>query len=313
MTTLYYSDAVFLQHDTGLGHPETAARLTAIDKALAGDKFKKLQRLNAPEREDTEKNIRLIHHQELLDNILSTVPKNDYAVLDGGDTILSPHSVEAAFKAVNTVCDAVDKVLNKKANNAFCAIRPPGHHATPEQAMGFCLFNNIAIAAEYARKHYSIQKVAIVDFDVHHGNGTQAAFYNNPLVFYASSHEMPNFPHTGYPQETGVGNIVNVPLHSGEKGESVRKKYSDIIFPVLRAFKPELLLISAGFDAHKDDPLASIMLIEDDYRWLTQQLMKIAGEFCEGRVISALEGGYNLDALGSSVATHVDALMTSSA
>lgn len=309
MTTLYYSDAVFLQHDTGLGHPETAARLTAIDKALKGDKFNLLQRLNAPEREDTQKNIGLIHNPALLKSLLETVPKNDYAVLDGGDTILSPNSIDVAFKAVNTVCDAVDKIMTKKAANAFCAIRPPGHHATPSVAMGFCLFNNIAIAAEYARKKYGIKKVAIVDFDVHHGNGTQAAFEKNPEVFYASSHEMPNFPHTGYPQETGVGNIVNVPLHSGEAGESVRKKYSEIIFPALKAFKPELLLISAGFDAHKDDPLASVRLVEEDYRWLTLQLLEVAETFCEGRLISALEGGYNLEALGSSVAAHVSALL----
>lgn len=309
MTTLYYSDAVFLQHDTGLGHPETAARLTAIDKALADDKFKNLLRLNAPERDDTEDNIRLIHQPQLIDSLINALPKHDYALLDGGDTILSPNSMKAAFKAVNSVCDAVDKVLNKQAHNGFCAVRPPGHHATPVQAMGFCLFNNIAIAAEYARKHYPIKKVAIVDFDVHHGNGTQAAFNNKPHIMYASTHEMPLFPGTGRPQDTGVGNIVNVPLHSGEQGDSVRKKYNGIIFPALKAFQPELLLISAGFDAHKDDPLASIMLIEDDYRWLTAELMKIADEFCEGRILSILEGGYNLDALGKSVAAHVETLM----
>ncbi len=309
MTTLYYSDAIFLQHDTGFGHPETAARLTAITKALEDESFNPLQRLNAPEREDTETNIELIHDKSLLQTLKETLPKDDFAVLDAGDTILSPHSLEAAFKAVNVVCDAVDKVFQKKANNAFCAIRPPGHHATPVQSMGFCLFNNIAIAAEYARKYHLIKKVAIVDFDVHHGNGSQAAFDTNPDVFYASSHEMPNFPGTGRPQDTGVGNIVNVPLHSSETGESVRKKYRDIIFPALRAFEPELLLISAGFDAHKDDPLASIMLVEEDYAWLTDELLKIAKQCCEGRVISALEGGYDLEALGNSVAAHVQSLM----
>lgn len=310
MTTLYYSDAIFLKHDTGLGHPETSGRIVAIENALNNEKFKDLQHLKAPQRDDTQDNIRLIHRQSLLEQVLENVPKTDYAPLDGGDTILSPDSVEAAFRAVDTVCDAVDKVMGKQANNAFCAVRPPGHHATPLQAMGFCLFNNIAIAARYACKHHGVKKVAIVDFDVHHGNGTQVAFEHNPDVFYASSHEMPNFPGTGRPQDTGVGNIVNVPLHSGEDGESVRKKYSDIIFPALRAFKPELLLISAGFDAHRDDPLASVMLVEDDYRWLTAGLIDIATESCDGKIVSALEGGYNLDALGNSVAAHVETLMT---
>ncbi len=309
MTTLYYSDPLFLIHDTGLGHPETAARLTAIDKVLTTEKFKTLQRLNAPRRNDTKKNIRLIHTQQLLDSLLATVPKKDYGVLEGGDTILSPRSVEVAFRAVDCVCDAVDQILTKQAHNAFCATRPPGHHATPSQAMGFCLFNNVAIAAEYARKHYQINKVAIIDFDVHHGNGTQATFNANPQVFYASSHEMPNFPGTGHPQEIGVGNIINVPLHSGETGDSVRKKYNTIILPALRDFQPELLLISAGFDAHKDDPLASIMLDEDDYQWLTQHLLTIAETYCEGRLISVLEGGYDLEALSQSVAIHLECLL----
>lgn len=309
MTSLYYTDPLFLKHDTGLGHPETAARLTAIEKVLTTEKFKTLQRLKAPRRNDTKKNIRLIHTQQLLDSLLATVPKQDYAVLDDGDTILSPKSVEAAFRAVDCVCDAVDQILTKQAHNAFCATRPPGHHATPSQAMGFCLFNPIAIAAEYARKHYQINKVAIIDFDVHHGNGTQAAFNTNPHVFYASSHEMPNYPKTGYPQETGVGNIINVPSYSGETGDSVRKKYSTIIFPALKAFQPELLLISAGFDAHKEDPLASIRLDEDDYQWLTQHLLTIAETYCKGRLISILEGGYNLAVLGQSVAVHLECLL----
>ena len=309
MTTLYYSDALFLKHDTGLDHPETAARLIAIDKVLSTTKFKSLQRLKAPRRDDTYKNIRLIHTQQLLDTLLATVPKQGYAVLDEGDTILSPNSIEAAFRAVDCVCDAVDQVLTKQANNAFCATRPPGHHATPSQAMGCCFFNHIAIAAEYARKHYKIKKVAIIDFDVHHGNGTQAAFNTNPHVFYASSHEMPSFPGTGYPEETGVGNIMNVPLSSRETGESVRKKYSTLILPALKAFQPELLLVSAGFDAHKDDPLASTMLNENDYQWLTQHLLDIAETYCEGRFISVLEGGYNLEVLGQSVAVHLECLL----
>ncbi len=309
MTTLYYSDTIFLKHDTGLGHPETAARLIAIDKALALEEFTPLQRLKAPLRNDTQENIRLIHSQQLIDNLLISVPQQDYTALGGGDTILSPYSIEAAFRAVDCVCDAVDQVLTKQADNAFCATRPPGHHATPSQAMGFCLFNNIAIATEYARKHYQIKKVAIIDFDVHHGNGTQAAFNNNSEVFYASSHEIPGFPGTGHPQDIGIGNIVNIPLHSGETGDSIRKKYRSIILPALKNFQPELLLISAGFDAHKDDPLASIMLDEYDYQWLTENLLTIAETYCQGRLISILEGGYNLEALGKSVAVHLRCLL----
>ncbi|MDQ7091469.1 MAG: histone deacetylase family protein [Methylococcales bacterium] len=312
MTTLYYNDAIFLQHDTGVGHPETAARLTAINNALTGDEFKNLRFLKAPHREDTQKNIQLIHTPALLAHILKTVPKHDYAVLDEGDTVISPDSAKAAFRAIDCVCDAVDHLLNQKATNAFCAIRPPGHHAMPSQAMGFCLFNTVAIAAEYARQHPSIKKVAIVDFDVHHGNGTQAAFENNPNVFYASSHEMPNFPGTGTPTHKGKGTIINVPLQAGETGESVRKKYSTLIFPALNAFKPDLLLISAGFDAHKNDPLSSIELDENDYHWLMQHLVKTAETFCEGRIISVLEGGYNLEALAQSVASHLTPLLQAS-
>lgn len=222
---------------------------------------------------------------------------------------MSPGSEKAAFRAVGAVCDAVDKVLTGQASNAFCAIRPPGHHAEPDLAMGFCLFNNIAIAAEYARCHYPDKRIAIVDFDVHHGNGTQAAFDKQPAILYISSHEMPHYPGSGYPSETGVGNIINVPLSAGDTGVEFRKKYNTIVLPALRHFKPDLLLISAGFDAHKDDPLASIMLVEDDFRWLTEALMKIADRYCKGRIISVLEGGYHLNSLASSVAVHVKILM----
>jgi len=308
MSTLYYSHPDFLNHDTGEGYPEKADRLRVIDKALKNEAFSKLIRLKPALEKDAQQLIRFIHSQALIDSILKAIPKNGHC-LWGNDTILSSGSGIAAFQAVTTVCDAVDKVLNKQANNAFCAIRPPGHHAEPDRAMGFCLFNNIAIAAEYACKQYQIERIAIVDFDVHHGNGTQAAFYHQPDVLYCSSHEMPNFPGTGYPTETGVGNIVNVPLASGNLGIEVRKKYSDIIFPAIKKFKPELLLISAGFDAHKDDPLSSIMLVEDDYRWITQELMQLVNSYCDDRIISSLEGGYNLSALAASVAVHVKTLM----
>jgi acetoin utilization deacetylase AcuC-like enzyme len=308
MNTLYYSHPDFLFHETGAEHPECADRLRSIEKALAAPEFSSLIRQSPPL--GTEQQIRLIHSQFYIDTILEAIPEQGEHYLDQ-DTVLSPGSKQAAFRAVGAVCDAVNQVLTSKADNAFCAIRPPGHHAEPSQAMGFCLFNNIAIGARYALQHYHLERVSIVDFDVHHGNGTQAAFYNQPNVLYASSHQMPHYPGTGHPTETGVGNIINVPLAAGDSGVEFRKKYNSIILPAVKKFKPELLLISAGFDAHKDDPLASIMLVEDDFKWITQELMDIADSCCKGRIISALEGGYNLKALAASVAIHVKTLMAS--
>ncbi|WAK00801.1 histone deacetylase family protein [Methylobacter sp. YRD-M1] len=306
MKTLYYSHADFLLHDTGIGHPESADRLRSIDKVLDAPEFSDLIKASPPL--GTKQQIRLIHTQAHIDTVFNAVPQHGLHYLDS-DTVLSPGSGKAALRAVGAVCDAVDKILAGEADNAFCAVRPPGHHAEAERAMGFCLFNNIAIAAEYARTHYQLKRIAIVDFDVHHGNGTQAAFYEQPAVLYASSHEIPHYPGTGYPNETGVGNIINVPLAAGESGSEFRQKYNKIILPALRTFNPELLLVSAGFDAHKDDPLASIRLVEDDYQWITQELMGITGIYCGGRMISILEGGYNLKALAASVAVHVKTLL----
>jgi acetoin utilization deacetylase AcuC-like enzyme len=305
--TLYYSHPDCLMHDTGAGHPECADRLRSIDKALSSPEFSNLIRQSPPL--GTERQIRLIHPQSYIDTIIQAMPKQGECYLDQ-DTVLSPGSKQAAFRAVGAVCDAVDKVLTGTADNAFCAVRPPGHHAEPMRAMGFCLFNNIAIAAAYARKYFHIDRVAIVDFDVHHGNGTQKAFYDQPHILYISSHQMPHYPGTGHPSETGVGNIINVPLASGSSGVEFRQKYSNIIFPALKKFNPDLLLISAGFDAHKDDPLASINLVEDDFKWITQELMAIADNCCKGRIISALEGGYHLKALAASAAIHVKTLMS---
>jgi acetoin utilization deacetylase AcuC-like enzyme len=304
--TLYYSHADFLLHDTGISHPESVDRLRSIASALDAPEFSGLIRASPPP--GTEQQIRLIHTKAHIDTVFNAVPQHGLHYLDS-DTVLSPGSGKAALRAVGAVCDAVNKILAGEADNAFCAVRPPGHHAEAERAMGFCLFNNIAIAAEYARTHHQLKRIAIVDFDVHHGNGTQAAFYEQPAVLYASSHEVPHYPGTGYPSETGAGNIINVPLAAGDSGLEFRQKYSRIILPALRAFKPELILVSAGFDAHKDDPLASIRLVEDDYRWITQELMEIAGIYCGGRMISILEGGYNLKALAASVAVHVKTLL----
>jgi len=304
--TLYYSHPDFLLHSTGSGHPECANRLKAIETALVAPEFSGLIRLPAPL--GSEEQIRLIHPTSHIEHIFKVIPQQGEHYLDA-DTVISPGSKNAALRAVGAVCDAVDKIMIGNANNAFCAIRPPGHHAEPEHAMGFCLFNNIAIAAEYARRNYLLKRIAIVDFDVHHGNGTQAAFYHQPSVLYASSHEMPNYPGTGYPTETGVGNIINVPLAHGESGEGFRQKYSSIILPALHSFKPEFLFISAGFDAHRDDPLSSTLLSEDDFGWLTKELISIANSYCCGRIISALEGGYHLSALAASVAIHVKTLL----
>lgn len=306
MTTLYYSHPDFLGHETGVGHPESADRLRSIEKALAAPEFSDLIRQSPPL--GTKEQIRLIHPQSHIDAILEAIPKQGQHYYDP-DTVLSPGSWTAAVRAVGAVCDAVDKVLTSYADNAFCAVRPPGHHAEPQRAMGFCLFNNIAIAANYALQRYQLERIAIVDFDVHHGNGTQTAFYKQPCVLYASSHEMPHYPGTGYPSETGAGNIINVPLAAGDSSSEFRRKYNSLILPAVRKFKPDLLLISAGFDAHKDDPLASIRLVEDDFRWITSELMLIADKCCQGRIISILEGGYNLKALADSVMIHIKTLM----
>lgn len=307
MATLLYQHPDFLLHDTGLGHPESPDRLKAVDKALSSPEFAGLSRMAAPEADSSK--LQLIHTPQHIERIFNSMPQQGLAFIDG-DTVVSAGSKTAALRAAGAVCDAVDRVLSKHADNAFCAVRPPGHHAEPDRAMGFCLFNNVAIAAEYARRHHHLERIAIVDFDVHHGNGTQKAFYQQPNVLYASSHQMPHYPGTGDPSETGAGNIVNVALKAGEGSEVFRHRYQKRILPAVTAFKPDLILISAGFDAHKLDPLASIQLMEADYQWLTEELVAIANTSCEGRLVSVLEGGYHLSALAASVAGHVKALMS---
>ncbi|WP_031433821.1 histone deacetylase family protein [Methylomarinum vadi] len=310
MTTLYFYHDDFLRHDTGEFHPESSARLTSINSALNTPAFDRLTRMTPVLLDDIEEHIALIHTADYIQTIHRTTPRHGQASLDA-DTVLSPGSYQAALLAASAVCGALDRVVAKQADNAFCAVRPPGHHAEESHAMGFCLFNNIAVAAAYARKFHGVDRLAIVDFDVHHGNGTQQAFYRTAEVMYASSHQMPLFPGTGHPSETGVGNIVNVPLSAGDTGIQFREKYRNIILPALRKFKPELILLSAGFDAHKADPLASIMLESEDFHWVTRQVMEIAATCCSGRIISVLEGGYDLPALGESAAAHVSALMNS--
>jgi len=306
MTTLLVTHPIFLDHETGLGHPESAERLRSIERALSGPAFLSLVRRQAPL--GTLDQVRLIHSEKLIERVRAALPKDGFGYIDA-DTVLSPDSLEAALHAVGAACAAVDAVFAKEVNNAFCAIRPPGHHAEPDTAMGFCLFNNAAIAAEHARKQHGIKRVAVVDFDVHHGNGTQHAFEKNPDVCFASTHQYPWYPGTGRASETGVGNVINAPLAAGSGGKEFRAAMTDRILPFIDGVKPELVIISAGFDAHRDDPLADLNLVEEDYAWVTGELVKLAERRAGGRVVSVLEGGYNLDALGRSVAAHVKALM----
>jgi acetoin utilization deacetylase AcuC-like enzyme len=306
MTTLLITHPACLEHDTGYGHPERADRLRAIGDALAAPQFKSLTREEAPLAALAA--IERLHPMAYIEMVQATIPKRDHKWLDP-DTLVSPGSWEAALRAAGASLHAVDQVIDGKADNAFCAVRPPGHHAEPSRAMGFCLFNSVAIAALHARAKHGAKRVAVVDFDVHHGNGTQAAFWSDKDLFYASTHQMPLFPGTGARDETGVGNICNAPLKPGDDGDDFRAAYEERILPALDQFAPDLLLVSAGFDAHLRDPLAQLRLVEADFAWITEQLMETAAKHCGGKLVSTLEGGYDLDALASSTAVHVETLM----
>ncbi|MEE9139780.1 MAG: histone deacetylase family protein [Alphaproteobacteria bacterium] len=306
MATMIFTHPACLDHDPGPGHPERPDRLRVILEALKAPEFAALDWREAPRADDSQ--LELVHPARYVAQILQTVPQGGRVSLDL-DTAMSPGSGEAALRAVGAVCAAVDTLAAGEESNAFCAIRPPGHHAEPERAMGFCLFNNVAIAAFYARKAHGLERVAVVDFDVHHGNGTQAVFEDDADMFYASTHQWPAYPGTGAAHETGVGNIVNVPLEPMSGSAEFREAMGGRALPALSEFAPDLVLISAGFDAHADDPLASLQLREDDYAWVTREILKIAAECCGGRVASVLEGGYDLDALKASCAAHVRALM----
>ncbi len=306
MATLILTHPACLEHDAGPGHPERPQRLLAIMEALAEDEFAALTRREAP-RADREL-LRLAHPESHIDHVLGSVPASGYRALDG-DTVLSPGSGEAALRAAGAVAAAVDAVMAGDFVNAFCAVRPPGHHAEPGRAMGFCLFNNIAIGALHARVRHGLARVAVVDFDVHHGNGTQAIFERDPSLFYGSSHQSPLYPGTGAQSERGVGNIVNVPLRAHTESAGFRQAVASQLLPALESFAPDMILISAGFDAHTDDPLAALDLVEADYFWITAELVGLARRLCRGRIVSALEGGYHLPALAASVAAHIRALM----
>ncbi|MGF1527223.1 MAG: histone deacetylase family protein [Candidatus Competibacterales bacterium] len=305
-TTTLYHHPVCREHDTGPGHPECPPRLDAILEALDVAAFNSLARIEAPAAERPQ--IQRVHPTDHIERVQRAVPREGLAFIDG-DTVVSPRSFEAALRAAGGVCAAVDAVMAGTTRNAFCALRPPGHHAEPNRAMGFCLFNSVATGAAHARATHGLGKVAIVDFDVHHGNGTQAIFERDPSTLYISTHQMPLYPGTGHPDERGVGNILNVALPPHAGSPEIRRAWQDKVEPALRAFAPDFLFISAGFDAHYSDPLASLDLTEDDFAWLTEKLLKVARDCCDHRLVSTLEGGYNLEALGPCCTAHVGALL----
>lgn len=310
MPTLLLTHEACLAHDTGHDHPESAERLRAVVARLGDDEFSELVRREAPYA--THDQLGRVHHKTHVTKILGQLPASERISLAPG-TVVSPGSGEAALRAAGAVCAAVNAVASGEAANAFCAVRPPGHHAGPAQTMGFCLFNNVAIGAAHARAAHGFGRVAIIDFDVHHGNGTQTVFKRDPDTFFASIHQWFIFPKSGWRSETGVGNIVNVPLSRGDNGKTFREAMASEIYPALRMFEPEFLFISAGFDAHIGDPLGGLTLNDHDYADITRDLLEAAAELCGGRVVSVLEGGDNPMCLASSCAAHVRELQKASA
>ena len=307
MTTFLFTHPACLDHDPGAQHPENPARLAAILARLRAPEFAALEWREAPRAADAQ--LERAHPGLYVRRLLGAVPPAGRARLDG-DTILSPGSGEAALRAAGAVCAAVDAVLAGEAGNAFCAVRPPGHHAEPGRAMGFCLFNNVAVGAFHARAAHGLARIAVIDFDVHHGNGTQAMFERDPDAFYASTHQWPLYPGTGGAAETGIsGNILNIPLPPGSGSRDFRAAVESALLPRLEAFAPDMVLVSAGFDAHAADPLAGLELATKDYEWVTGRLCALAARCCGGRLVSTLEGGYDLDSLADSAAAPVRALM----
>jgi acetoin utilization deacetylase AcuC-like enzyme len=307
MATLLVTHPACLDHLTPAGHPERPDRLRAIDRELEDERFQSLARVEAP-RASLE-TIALCHPAGYVEEIRSAVPSAGLVRLDA-DTSMSPGTFEAVLRAVGGAVMAAEEVMAGRAANAFCAIRPPGHHAETMRPMGFCIFNTAAITARHVVKRLAAERVAVVDFDVHHGNGTQEIFWSDPAVMYCSTHEMPLYPGTGARSERGDhDNIVNAPLRAGDGGEAFREAFTSTILPRLAAFRPDFLVISAGFDAHMRDPLANLNLLERDFAWVTQRLMEVADQSASGHIVSVLEGGYDLQGLSRSAAAHVTALM----
>ena len=292
-------------HVTPPGHPERVARIQAVDRLLQTSSYNSLDRAEAPAA--TDEQLLRAHTARYLDMIVTNVPERGWVSLDP-DTHMCPDSETAARHAAGSNVAAVEAVLAGEAGAAFCAVRPCGHHAERERAMGFCLYSSIAVGALHALDALGVGRVAIIDFDVHHGNGTQDVFWEDARVLFASTHQMPLFPGTGRASETGAGNIVNVPLAPMTGGAEMRAAFKDHVLPAVRAHAPELVMISAGFDAHRDDPLASLQWTAEDFRWATERICDLAAECCDGRVVSTLEGGYDLDGLAESLAAHLDVL-----
>lgn len=308
MTTLILQHGDCLLHQTGLRHVESPERVSAVLNAVG--EIEGTETLPAPLA--TEEQLMRVHPARYWDELVRAEPVEDgerhpIVALDA-DTFLSPGSLNATLRGSGAACFAVDQIEAGRAANAFCAIRPPGHHALAEMPMGFCLLNHVAVAARYAIASGFAEKVAIVDFDVHHGNGTQAIFEESPEVLFVSSHQMPLYPGSGARTEKGVGNIVNLPLDPGDDGETFRSAWSGYGLEALERFRPDWIMVSAGFDAHERDPLGQLLLQDDDYHWITAQLRKVAESHCAGKMVSLLEGGYDLEALGSASAAHVRAL-----
>ncbi len=306
MKTGLITSNTYKNHNTGNGHPEKIDRVTAII-----DNFKKVDNKNLiwkkPNKFD-EFFLNKTHSVEYINHVKQSFPKKGLVFLDG-DTIVSPGSKDATEDAVGSIITAIDGVQNKEFKNAFCAVRPPGHHAEKEKAMGFCIYNNVAVGANYLIEKYKYKKIAIIDFDVHHGNGTQDIFYNNEKVLYVSTHQYPYYPGSGSNMEKGkFNNVLNIPLAAGTTSEVYLNAYENVLTKI-KQFKPEFLLFSAGFDAHIDDPLAQMRLSTEDYYTITKRTLEYSKSFCNGRVVSILEGGYDLKALQSSTQRHVDALL----
>ncbi len=311
MTTLLFTHPICLEHDTGPHHPECADRLKSILKALEAEEFAEaLPRRYAPHA--TMEQLLRAHPMHHIEYVMNAIPHGDtiHHLEHDHDTCVSRNSGEAALYAAGAVCAAVDAVATGQARNAFAAVRPPGHHAEYDHAMGFCLFNNAAVAAYHARAVHGLQRVAVLDFDVHHGNGTQHIFWDDADMFYASTHQLGSFPETGHELETGPHyNIVNCPLPAGSGSQQFRSAIKRLILPRLKEWKPDLIIVSAGFDAHQDDPMAHLELTTEDYGWVTEEILKAADEVCGGRVVSTLEGGYNVRALTECCLTHLRSLM----